>query len=287
MSGCTKDPLSDWLLTQNVKLVSRKTLSGGSVSTVERLQLSNQSTVVAKSAKLNTPPDQFPTERLALETLRVPVGPRVPEILHVSPHLLVLEDLLTGPPKPLDGERFGRMVAAVHQTSSPAFGFEKNGYLGSTLLPNAWMADGHDFFVERRLLPLLRLCRDDGLLSPVEAAWGERMAHRLRELLPKASASLLHGDLWIGNVLSDSAGRPCWIDPFTHYGWAETDIAMTFLFGGFPKIFHSAWEEFALPETGWRDRIKIHNLVHLLNHLHLFGASYHGKVVDLLQHYGD
>jgi fructosamine-3-kinase len=112
------------------------------------------------------------------------------------------------------------------------------------------------------------------------------MVSRLRELIPAAPASLLHGDLWSGNVLADATGAPCLIDPFTHFGFPETDLSMTLLFGGFGPSFHGAWEEEMRPVPGWRSRAEIHNVVHLLNHLHLFGPEYLDAVERTLAKFG-
>ena len=61
---------------------------------------------------------------------------------------------------------------------------------------------------------------------------------------------------------------------------------MCTLFGGFPDVFYSAWEETWQPEPGWRERLPIYKLYHLLNHLNLFGGSYLGQVRAVLQRYG-
>ncbi|MBQ7498971.1 MAG: fructosamine kinase family protein [Selenomonas sp.] len=39
--------------------------------------------------------------------------------------------------------------------------------------------------------------------------------------------SLLHGDLWSGNVMVDSQGEPMLIDPAVYVGHHETDLAVT------------------------------------------------------------
>jgi len=278
--------LEEFALTQNVRVVSRRPLAGGSVSIVERVLLSDGGSWVAKLASSSTSPDQFPAEAQGLRTLRVRSGPRVPEALHLSPRLLILEDLLPGRRADDHWERLGRELAAIHSVPGPAFGFFADGFLGSTRLPNEWVDDGWAFFAGRRILPLLRLCRDENKLDAEQVKRGERFASRLRELVPGERATLVHGDLWSGNVLADASGAPCLIDPFAHFGWAETDIAMTFLFGGFPSIFHDAWEEEMRPAPGWRTRAEIHNTVHLLNHLHLFGTEYLEPVGKLLARYG-
>ncbi len=55
--------------------------------------------------------------------------------------------------------------------------------------------------------------------------------------------SLLHGDLWGGNIAYDQAGQPVIFDPAVYYGDREADLAMTELFGGFGSAFYAAYRE--------------------------------------------
>ena len=85
--------------------------------------------------------------------------------------------------------------------------------------------------------------------------------------------ALLHGDLWSGNVLF-SDNKVWLIDPAVYWGDAEADIAMTELFGGFPKVFYQAYHQ-QLPPSPEYDLKKIcYNLYHYLNHYNLFGHGY-------------
>ena len=93
----------------------------------------------------------------------------------------------------------------------------------------------------------------------------------------KPQASLLHGDLWSGNAGFTASG-PVVFDPAVYYGDREADLAMTELFGGFPRDFYKAYNEvFPLP-AGYEKRKHLYNLYHLLNHLNLFGGGYLGQV---------
>ena len=83
----------------------------------------------------------------------------------------------------------------------------------------------------------------------------------------------------------DTGGRPCLIDPAVYYGAAETDLAMTTLFGGFPPAFYHAYFEIKPRESGWADRYALYNLYHQLNHLNLFGESYGPGVDSILSRY--
>jgi fructosamine-3-kinase len=86
-------------------------------------------------------------------------------------------------------------------------------------------------------------------------------------------ASLLHGDLWHGNVGFTPAG-PVLYDPAAYYGDRETDLAMTELFGGFPPAFYAAYDAAWPRDSGYAQRKDLYNLYHVLNHLNLFGSGY-------------
>ena len=100
-------------------------------------------------------------------------------------------------------------------------------------------------------------------------------------------SSLLHGDLWSGNVLRGPDGLAWLIDPAACVGDFEADLAMTRLFGGFPESFYAAYREINPPDPcGLDQRRDLYQLYHLLNHLNLFGAAYLGSVLDILRRYG-
>ena len=96
---------------------------------------------------------------------------------------------------------------------------------------------------------------------------------------------MIHGDLWSGNAISGPQGEPALIDPAAHYGWAEAELGMTALFGGFSEAFYRAYDEAAGLQAGWRERLPLYNLYHLLNHLNLFGAGYLGQVQGILDRF--
>ena len=89
--------------------------------------------------------------------------------------------------------------------------------------------------------------------------------------------SLLHGDLWSGNIGFTAQG-PVVFDPAVYYGDREADLAMTELFGGFPREFYRAYEEAFPLNPGYGQRKNLYNLYHLLNHLNLVGGGYLGQV---------
>jgi len=102
------------------------------------------------------------------------------------------------------------------------------------------------FWAERRLLP------EAGRLPGRIASRLGTLATHLADLLPqRPPASLLHGDLWGGNVLVDGDRVSGLIDPACYYGHGEVDLAMLSLFGNPSGAF---WTAYGGPESGWERR---------------------------------
>ncbi len=276
------EAVQTWLVEQGYGEVLRvEPVSGGCINHGARLVTATGATFFLKTNPA-APPDMFAREAEGLEALQVPDGPRVPRPYLWGRTFLLLEDLAPARRAPDFWETLGRQLAALHEHTAPQFGFMHDNYIGSTPQPNPWTEDGYAFFAEHRLRFQARLARERGWLDAETMRQVERVAARLPQWIPAQPASLLHGDLWNGNVLSDRTGQPALIDPAAYYGWAEADLAMTALFGGFPERFYRAYEEVRPLVPGYRERFPLYNLYHLFNHLNLFGSGYYGAVREVL-----
>ena len=94
--------------------------------------------------------------------------------------------------------------------------------------------------------------------------------------------SMLHGDLWSGNVAADEHGDPVLFDPAVYYGDREADIAMSELFGRFDQRFYDAYQDAWPLDPGYDKRKILYNLYHVLNHFNLFGGGYAGQVAGMI-----
>ncbi len=210
---------------------------------------------------------------------------RTPAVIAVCDRELLTERVHPGQASSAGWQALGEELGALHCIPQPSFGFTADNFCGDTPQPNPQVDNGYAFFARHRLGYQGRLAREAGLLDDKLLGSLERLGERLPELIPEQAPALIHGDLWNGNVLFDHESLPVVIDPACYWGWPEAEIAMCDLFGGFPDVFYQAWAESYGAEPGWRERLPIYSLYHLLNHLNLFGSSYHGQVRTVLKRF--
>lgn len=252
-------------------------LSGGCINESRRLFFNDGATLVLKENP-TAPADFFAQEAIGLDALAATDTLRTPKVYGVGKHFLLLEDLGQAPAGSLYWQQLGQLLAGMHSHHLPQFGFPHDNYCGQTPQTNSLCEDGWKFFAQHRITSLALQAQTKGLLDTAETTALLGIADRLQQLVPAMPAVLIHGDLWSGNIHSDENGLPALIDPACYWGWAEAELAMTLLFGGFPPEFYRAYSEYAALDDGWRERAPIYNLYHLLNHLLLFGGSYRSQI---------
>ncbi|MDX3004178.1 fructosamine kinase family protein [Kribbella solani] len=244
--------------------ISADPLEGGYASKTYRVRTDLGKSVVVKT-QADLPPDLYALEADGLDALWTPGGFAVPKVLRVTPTFIVLADLGTAEPSATYWADAGRALAAQHQRTADKFGYHQDNYLGTLAQRNPWMADGHAFFVEHRLLRFLERPFCYRQLGEGGRRLLERVVRRLAEIIPAQPPALLHGDLWHGNLLPGPDGAPAMIDPAVYYGWPEADLATLLIYGNLSGDFFTAYEEVHPLTPGWRERAPLLHLRELLS----------------------
>jgi fructosamine-3-kinase len=269
-----EDVIEKWL---EAPLLEARPLSGGDINQVFRLRLANSKEFVLKLNSKDRYPGMFEKESAGLGLLKS-AGCRVPGVeltfVEGAHQFLILEYVEEGRPIGNSWELFGRQLATLHLQTNESFGLDHDNYIGSLDQMNGKMENWTEFFISNRLKPLIRKAKGRNLLGSKHLKAFESLFSRLPELIPREAPSLLHGDLWSGNLMFDKLGEPVFIDPAVYFGHREVDIAMTRMFGGFNESFLVTYNEILPLEKGWEERIELHNLYPTLVHLVLFGSSY-------------
>lgn len=216
----------------------------------------------------------------------------VVRVVSVDDHVLELESLTSVSPTRGAAEQFGRALARLHRVRAAGWGSPPRGWTG-----DGWLGPNDDLLVapmrsrttwaghwlEDCLLPVARVCVERGRADAGLVTEVERLGTRLSSFETADDPCPVHGDLWSGNVLWTPQGATM-IDCSAHGGHRELDLALLHLFG-FPhlgRVMGAYAEEFALAD-GWRERIGLHQLHHLLVHVACFGGGYLAQTREVLR----
>jgi protein-ribulosamine 3-kinase len=221
----------------------------------------------------------FAAEAEGLEALRNARCLRVPGVLargkDDEASWLVLEWLDLAPLDERSAARLGSALAAQHRIAQERFGWGRDNFIGATPQVNGWSDDWVAFWRAKRLHAQLRLAAHNRLPSRMIDR-GERLVADCEVFFRnyRPAKSLLHGDLWGGNAAALADGTPVVFDPAVYVGDREADVAMTELFGGFPRGFAAAYRAAWALDDGYTVRRGLYNIYHVLNHANLFAGGY-------------
>jgi protein-ribulosamine 3-kinase len=256
-------------------------VSGGCIHTAVKItgaMAREEHSYFAKVNEADRAP-MFAAEAEGLEALRAAGAIAVPRVVTHGKDgeqaWLVLQWLELAPLDAASAANLGVALAVQHRKPQEKFGWAHDNFIGASVQANGWSQDWLAFWRAKRLEPQLRLAARNRLPS--------KMIDRGLRLTDDCAAfftthlpgkSLLHGDLWSGNAAAIEGVTPVVFDPAVYVGDREADVAMTELFGGFPKDFLAAYSAAWALDDGYRTRRDLYNLYHVLNHANLFAGEH-------------
>ena len=270
-------------LNSNIKKVSQ--LGGGSINSVFLVELEKTKIVIKINDSLKFQ-GMFENEKKGLLKLNKS-GVKTPHLIFERSKnklaFLALEYIPNG--NFGNWELFGEKLAALHTNKNEFFGLDYDNYIGSLKQINKKENNWKGFYSNQRLLHLTKFAFDKELLSKADSKKMEELCYKLDTYVPFTEPSLIHGDLWSGNLIFDGQGKPVFIDPAIYYGLPEMDWAMLSLFGSYPETAIKSYCNIIPLENNYFEREKIYQLYPLLVHLILFGRRYYRDISEILNFY--
>lgn len=265
-----------------VDLVTDEALTGGCVGDVRKLGLADGRTVVAKLGAGAALEARMLRDLAARSTLPVP------GVLFADDTLLLMGFVPTSGRLDAGAQADAAdHLARLHAITSDRFGFDYDTVIGGLHQPNPWTPSWRDFFRDQRLLFMGRAALESGRLPATTFKRLEALCARLdRWIDGRSRPSLIHGDMWTGNVLCRDHRISAFVDPAIYFADAEIELAFSTLFGTFEEAFFRRYAEHRPIAPGFfEERRDLYNLYPLLVHVRLFGGSYVAQVEQILRRF--
>jgi fructosamine-3-kinase len=212
-----------------------------------------------------------------------------PHIYEAKPQSLLLEYIHSSPQTQEQKERAAaEALAKLHTVSNDArmYGYYYNTSIASFVQNNeqthyAWGL----FLAQMRLLPMAKKCYDLGAISLAQVQHIEGICRSMYRYFDVTSIypSLLHGDLWGGNILFNMSGATL-LDPALYFGDKEMEIAYIVMRGTFGKTFLDHYTaQHPLSEDFFEHKLPLYQLYPTLVHLALGQKEYVPTLEGLLK----
>jgi fructosamine-3-kinase len=260
-------------------------LAGASTVDVVRADFRDGTRMAVKAGAGN-----LALERRMLDDLARDSDLPLPSVVYGDDTLLVLDyiDHDPGVPGPAPQRHAGRLLAALHAVRCPSFGYPYDTVIGRLHQPNPVADSWVTFFAEQRLRYMANEGRREGTVAPELAKRVNLLADCLDQHIDEpAHPSLVHGDLWTGNLLHKGDRVVGLIDPAIYWGHPEIELAYATLFGTVNADFFAAYRECARLDPGFFDvRRDIYNIYPLLVHVRYWDPVYSRPIDTTLRRLG-
>ena len=265
--------------------IRRMRLGANSVATIDLEILPDGTKRIVKSSE-----NAFVLEAEATMLDHLSPHLRVPRVLEHAPGRLVMEYI------PSDNacngsceEEIADALARLHGvTAAGVFGFASDTTIGPFRQRNRPRIRWVDFYREMRVLDFAARAFDEGRIDKALLGRIEKLAANFEQFLTEPEhSSLLHGDVWSGNVLTFENRLAAFIDPACYYGHFEMELAFIGMFDTFGERFYARYREHRrIDAEFFAVRADLYRLFPYLVHVRAFGGGYLGGLESILRRAG-
>ena len=204
----------------------------------------------------------------------------VPQLFDVSDRYLLMEFIEESSVTALVKEfQAAKSLSELHSVTNESrmYGYYYNTTIASFTQDNEQTQYSWGLFLgQMRIMPMAKICYDKGQLSKEIVDQLERLCRDIYKRIDMSTItpSLLHGDLWSGNILFNNDGATL-IDPAIYFGDREMELAFILMFNTFGDTFFNVYSEVhSLSDDFYETKVPLYQIYPLLVHVALYGSAY-------------
>ena len=176
-------------------------------------------------------------------------------------------------------------IISIHSNNFNKYGFDFDTQIGGLRQKNSWSSNWVDFYKKERLGYIFNLINKSDPMDNFLNKKIEKLLNNLHNFIPeKPKSSLLHGDLWEGNILFNEKKFVGFIDPGTFFGHNELEVAyLTWFNPNFIKNgFLERYNEIIKIDKNYKDYEPVYQLYYSMLNVYLWDRIYVNDVRKLL-----
>ncbi len=276
--------LNEFLST---KIISKRKILSKSFGIVcEKIELDNKEIFVAKYyEKINKGFNSIKSEGNTLDYLSKKNFGIFPKIQFFSEDLLIIDYIEHNNIK---NENYQNLLCekllTLHNINNDKYGFKFDTQIGGLRQKNNYEMDWISFFGEKRLNMIYeKICQNNPMPYNINHKI-EYLIKNLNNFLPQnPKKSLLHGDLWEGNILFKDGKLVGLIDPGIYFGHNEMEIAYLTWFNYVNANFLEIYSNSCKIDKYFYKYEPIYQLYFSLLNVHLWDRIYINDTGKLLE----
>tara|TARA_B100001741_G_C16433921_1_gene542266 strand:- start:107 stop:979 length:873 start_codon:yes stop_codon:yes gene_type:complete len=150
-----------------------------------------------------------------------------PKLIKFNNNYLIIQCFENDNCKPnITNSDFLRSIIKIHSISNNLYGFNFNTQIGALEQINDFEKNWATFFINKRLNPIFEAANLENYMGSFVNKKINFLFKNINNFIPNnPRASLLHGDLWEGNILFKKNKFIGFIDPGSFFGHNEMEVA--------------------------------------------------------------
>lgn len=190
-----------------------------------------------------------------------------------------------------DYEIIAKFLSELHSKKGTSYGYGYSTYLGNVIQNNEKSSSWTKFFLKNRYDYYLEILLNRSLIDKRRYNKYKNFREVIKENLTEPShPSLLHGDIWRGNILINRQAKTHTyqiIDPAIFYGDYEYELAYIYQNGTFGRGFYECYDEInKISDEFWDFKILIYQIIPLMQYAILENKFYLREIDKIIDYFG-